>query len=82
MMTVRQPDGSVSWQMLAILSSVAVVFAGGAIWLGSVAKQTDINAADIAKIYNFINTIVQHDADTIATHRSFEQRIDRLEKGK
>jgi hypothetical protein len=68
--------------MLAILSSVAVCFSAGAIWLGAVAKQTDISAADIVKIYNFSNQIVQHDADTIATHRSFEQRIDRLEKGK
>ena len=79
-MVIRHSDGSVSWQMLSIISAVAIVFAGGAIWIGSIAKQTEINTNQLTKHAIFIDEIRRHDADTTATGRAIERRLDDHER--
>ena len=79
-MIQRFRDGEVSWQTLVMIFSVATVVAGAAIWIGSIAKQTDINTADIKRIYDYIAKIVDHDATTTAEHKGFERRLDEHER--
>ena len=72
-------NAAVNWQMLIIVSGVAVTATLGAIWLGAVAKQVDINTGRLTRVEVLIDEIRQHDANTTATHGAFEQRIRRLE---
>ena len=79
MMVIRRDDGSVSWQMLSIIGVVVMAFSGGAIWIGSIAKQTEINTAQLIKHAIFIDEIRRHDADTTATGRAVDRRLDSIE---
>ena len=72
-------NAAVNWQMLIIVSGVAVTATLGAIWLGAVAKQVDINTSRLSRVEILIDEIRQHDANTNATHNAFEQRLRRLE---
>lgn len=79
MMVIHKDDGSVSWPMLAIISSVALAFSMGAIWLGAVSKQVQVNTDWIKDTTNFLNEVRQHNADTLAREKSFEERLNKMD---
>ena len=80
-MMAKAGDGSsVSWQLLSIVGGVAISAALGAIWLGAVSKQVDINTGRLGRVEFLIDEIRQHDATTNATHGSIEQRLKKLER--
>ena len=66
--------------MLAIIGTVAVVIASGAICLGSVSNQVQVNTHWINRAESFLNEVRQHNSDTLAREHSFEQRIDKIEQ--
>ena len=78
-MVIHRDDGTVSWVVLGIICSVAVVFAGGAIWLGAVAKQVEVNTNWVRDTNAFLNEVRQHNSDTLAREKSFEERLNKLE---
>lgn len=79
MVTSHKDDASVSWQMLLIIAGVAGAVAGGAIWLGAVSKQVQVNTEWIIGTNVFLNDVRQHNADTLAREKSFEDRINKIE---
>ena len=78
MMTLRSSEG-MSWGMMAIIFSMATVFAGGSIWLGAVSKQVDVNTSRLTRGELLLDDIRQHDANTTAELKNIWQRLDRLE---
>ena len=64
--------------MLAVFASVA----GGAIWLGAVSKQVEINTGRLSKVENFLDDVRQHDANTSAQEAAFDRRLTHLEQMK
>lgn len=69
----------VSWSTLALVIGMAAGVSAGAIWLGAVAKQVDVNTDRLSKIETLMDEIRRHDADTTARETINEKRLDRLE---
>jgi hypothetical protein len=73
------PDNGVSWQVLTIIVVSSVTMSVGAIWLGNVTGQVDVNTKRLERIETLLDEIRRHDADTTARETINERRLDRLE---
>jgi hypothetical protein len=76
---VATGDSKVTWQVLVIVGTLAATTTVGAIWLGAVSKQVEVNSGRLDKIETYIDQIRRHDADTTAREAVTEKRLDRLE---
>lgn len=72
-------NSGANWQFVTAMVSLALATVGASVWMGQLANQTGVNTARLDRLEVFANEIRDHDANTNATFKDVDRRLNHLE---